>query len=49
MEEEPHAKRRRLDLPAVGYGTYKLGAETEECVLAALKAGYRLIGKRFLL
>ena len=46
MTEElaaPPAKRRRMDLPAVGFGTYKLGAETEACVLAALRCGYRLI------
>ncbi len=46
MTEElaaPPAKRRRMDLPAVGLGTYKLGAETEACVLAALRCGYRLI------
>ena len=44
MEGVPTAaKRRRMDLPAVGFGTYKLGAETEKCVDAALRAGYRLI------
>ena len=44
MEEgPPAAKRQRMDLPPVGFGTYKLGAETEACVLAALGCGYRLI------
>ena len=44
MEEgPPAAKRRRVDLPPVGFGTYKLGAETEACVLAALRCGYRLL------
>ena len=44
MEEgPPAAKRQRMDLPPVGFGTYKLGAETEVCVLAALGCGYRLI------
>ena len=31
------------ELPDIGFGTYKLGQETEECVLEALRAGYRLI------
>ncbi len=31
-------------MPAAGYGTYKLGGDrTEACVLAALRAGYRLV------
>ena len=35
--------RRVLDMPRVGYGTYRLGDETESCVLAAIRCGYRLI------
>ena len=45
MADAPQAKRRKTSgMPAVGFGTYKLGPDnTEECVAHALKVGYRLI------
>ena len=44
---EPPRKSRRqcvaMQMPRVGFGTYKLGVETEDCVSRALSLGYRMI------
>ena len=44
--EPPRKSRRRcvaMQMPRVGFGTYKLGVETEDCVARALSLGYRMI------
>jgi len=45
MTSGPPAKRCKVTvIPTIGFGTYKLGeSDTEKCVLAALRSGYRHI------